>query len=91
MTPAPKHTPKKVLAFIGTGTLRQVLEPKLDDESIQFIVDAISNHDKLVEALQHAQWGLQIAKNNLDEGGAKDEVKYSLEQISEALTAVEGE
>lgn len=49
------------------------------------------NHDKLVEALKAAQWGLQLAKFSTEDSYEANEINSALEQITAALAAVEGE
>lgn len=103
MTPAPKHTPlpwhfgegtNEICDKIGNPVCR-FSDDESDYENIEenqkFIINACSNHDKLVEALLHAQWALQIARKAVDESHAENEIDHGLEQITAALAAVERE
>lgn len=101
MTPAPKHTPNPLRieyeqkiseALIGEAKLTC---NKQEAQRLYVLSQASEklekSHDKLVEALQAAQWALQIANNNINHEAIENERQHALEQISAALAAVEGE
>lgn len=107
MTPAPKHalTPWGY-CYDGSSdwSIGPSSDPQgeevcsvwdINDEraiaNIKFIVLACNNHDKLLEALKAAQWGLQLAKFSTEDSYEANEINSALEQITAALAAVEGE